>query len=76
MPFRLPAFLQESPGPDPDTSRRWLWLALLTGLLALALALGLASSALSQRLAHPPGSAAGESARPLPTPNQSQNTPF
>ena len=76
MPFRLPAFLQESPGPDPDTSRRWLWLALLTGLLALALALGLAGAALSQRLAPPTDSAAMESARPLPTPNQSQTAAF
>ena len=36
MPFRLPA----SPHPTTgvDTSRRWLWLALLTGVLALLLA--------------------------------------
>ena len=36
MPFRLP----DSPNrpASPDTSRRWLWLALLTGLLALLLA--------------------------------------
>lgn len=73
MQFRLPAFLQGTPGPEPDdTSRRWLWLALLTGLLAL----GLAGAALSQRLAPSTGTAARESARPLPTPNQSQNAAF
>ena len=36
MPLRLPNFLNRS--AFPDTSRRWLWLALLTGLLALLLA--------------------------------------
>ena len=36
MPFRLPNFPNRS--ASPDTSRRWLWLALLTGLLALLLA--------------------------------------
>ena len=34
MPLRLPPALPDS----PDTSRRWLWLALLTGVLALLLA--------------------------------------
>ena len=38
MPLRLPAFLQPATGPDTDTSRRWLWVALLTGVLALLLA--------------------------------------
>ena len=38
MPFRLPASPHPATGVDADTSRRWLWLALLTGVLALLLA--------------------------------------
>lgn len=36
MPPRPPASPNTS--ADPDTSRHWLWVALLTGLLALLLA--------------------------------------
>ncbi len=61
--------LPAPPDTSADTARRWLWLALLSGLLAL----GLAGSALTQRRAPPIGAAAAASAGPPTTPSPVQS---